>query len=79
MIVDDFGVKYVGKEHAEHLIDTLQSVYKITIDWTGTKYCGLRLTWDYKGQLCYMSMPGYVKNALTRFQIEVPKRPQHSP
>ncbi len=79
LIVDDFGVKYVGKEHAEHLIETLQSVYKITIDWTGTKYCGLTLVWDYKARLCYMSMPGYVEKALTRFQIEVPKRPQHSP
>ena len=35
-MVDDFGIKYVGKEHAQHLIDTLEAAdYKITIDWEG--------------------------------------------
>lgn len=79
LIVDDFGVKYVGKEHAEHLIETLQSLYKITIDWTGTKYCGLTLEWDYIARTVHMSMPGYVEKALARFQSPAPKRPQHSP
>ena len=79
LIVDDFGVKYVGEEHAEHLIASLQSLYKITIDWSGTKYCGLTLAWDYDARTCHMSMPGYVKKALERFQHPAPKRPQHSP
>jgi hypothetical protein len=33
--VDDFGVKYVGKEHAEHLLKVLQEHYKVTTDWKG--------------------------------------------
>jgi hypothetical protein len=36
LVVDDFGVKYVGKEHAEHLLTTLEQHYKVTADWTGT-------------------------------------------
>ena len=32
-MVDDFCVKYVGKEHADHLVETLQSKYTITQDW----------------------------------------------
>ena len=32
LVVDDFGIKYVGKENAEHLINTLKSKYTITID-----------------------------------------------
>ena len=28
LCVDDFGVKYVGQEHAEHLIKTLQKHYE---------------------------------------------------
>ena len=33
LVVDDFGVKYVSKEHADHLIRTLESHYdKISID-----------------------------------------------
>ena len=29
-VVDDFGVKYVGKEHADHLIAVLKEHYEIT-------------------------------------------------
>lgn len=36
LVVDDFGIKYVGQEHAEHLVDTLCSLSTVTKDWTGT-------------------------------------------
>jgi hypothetical protein len=36
LVVDDFGVKYVGKEHAQHLKNTLEQHYKLTCDWPGT-------------------------------------------
>ena len=33
LVVDNFGVKYVGKEHADHLIDCLKTeTYKLTED-----------------------------------------------
>ena len=36
LVVDDFGVKYIGKEHADHLIQCLRNHYKeIEIDWAG--------------------------------------------
>ena len=36
LVMDDFGIEYVGKEHADHLIRTLKSLYnKISIDWKG--------------------------------------------
>eukprot|EP00804_Cyclotella_cryptica_P013531 CCRYP_017239-RA/>CCRYP_017239-RA protein AED:0.45 eAED:0.45 QI:0/0/0/1/1/1/2/0/507 len=47
LIVDDFGIKYVGKEHAEHLLNALQQHYTLDIDWSGTLYCGIALKWDY--------------------------------
>jgi hypothetical protein len=37
LVVEDFGVKYVGREHAEHLLTTLQSKCRITTDWSGAK------------------------------------------
>jgi hypothetical protein len=79
LVVDDFGVKYVGQEHAQHLIDTLQLLYTITIDWTGAKYVGLTITWDYENGTVDISMPGYVERALTRFQHQPSQRPQHAP
>jgi hypothetical protein len=49
--VNNFGVKYVGKEHADHSINCLkEETYKLTEDWTGDLYCGILLRWDYKAQ-----------------------------
>jgi len=79
LVVDDFGIKYVGKEHAEHLLETLREHYTISIDWTGSTYLGLQLDWDYKNHTVDLSMPGYVEKALQRFQHIAPTRPQHAP
>lgn len=38
------------------------------MNWSGTKYCGLTLDWDYKNREVHISMPGYVKKALTKFK-----------
>ncbi len=46
LVVDDFGVKYVGDEHAQHIKNTLEEHYKLTCDWTGTQYIGITLDWN---------------------------------
>ena len=79
LVVDDFGVKYVGKQHAEHLIAILKDKYTITTDWTGSLYCGISLKWDYNNHTVELSMPGYVLRALQRFEHETPKRQEHAP
>ena len=49
LVVDNFGIKYVGKEHADHLIGILEVKYtKIETDWTGSLYCGITLEWNYE-------------------------------
>jgi hypothetical protein len=63
-----FCIKYVGKEHAEHLIKTLQSKYTITIDWEAKQFCGINPTWDYRNRTINMDMPDYVGNSLQRFE-----------
>ena len=35
LVVDDFGVKYVGKQHAEHLMSILKQHYDMEEDWKG--------------------------------------------
>ena len=35
LVVDNFGVKYKGKHHVQHLMDALQSKHTITVDWIG--------------------------------------------
>ena len=50
LVVDNFGVKYVGKEHADHLVNFLKNKYKIREDRKGELYCGISLNWNYKGE-----------------------------
>jgi hypothetical protein len=78
LVVDDFGIKYVGKEHADHLLNVLKEHYTIDINWEGKLYCGITLTWDYIKKHVDISMPGYIKKLLQRFQHELQKA-QHSP
>ncbi len=35
LVVDNFGVKYVQKEHADHLVSVIHEHYEITMDWEG--------------------------------------------
>jgi hypothetical protein len=43
LVVDDFAVKYVSKQHAEHLRNALLKTYELTTDWAGTVYSGVNL------------------------------------
>jgi hypothetical protein len=79
LVVDDFTVKNVGKQHVEHLRKALLSTYELTTDWTATVYFRMTLKWDYKSRTCDISMPGYVSNVLSKFQHDTPKHPQHTP
>jgi hypothetical protein len=79
LMVDDFGVKYMGKEHAEHLINCLkEETYKLTEDWTGDLYCGILLRWDYKAQNLDILMPGYIKKQLLKYE-HIIRRVQRCP
>jgi hypothetical protein len=78
LVVDDFGVKYVGREHAEHLMACIKKNYNISSDWNGGAYSGLTLDWDYKKRTVDLSMPGYIKAALHKYQDPAPARPAHA-
>jgi hypothetical protein len=47
LVVDDFGVKYVGQEYALHLLGALRKLYTVTEDWDGTLFSGLTIQWNY--------------------------------
>ena len=77
LTVDDFLVKYIGEEHAQHLINAVSQDYEMTHDLgkddQGGLYCGITMDWDYQKREVHLSMPGYVKEALKRFQHELTK------
>jgi hypothetical protein len=72
-------VKYVGKENVMRLISILKEHYKISEDWSGRKYIGITLDWDYYNRRVHLSIPGYITKALQHFVHERPRRLQHSP
>ena len=43
LCVDNFGVKYVGKENADHLMNTINKHYTCSEYWAGTLYFGITL------------------------------------
>jgi hypothetical protein len=50
LVVEDFAVKYVRKQHAEQLWNALLRTYELTTDWTETVYSGMTLKWDYRNR-----------------------------
>ena len=77
--VDDFGMKYVGKNNANHLIAALRELYTVSTDWKLTLFCGLTLNWNYTAGWVDVSMPGYVASALHKFQHPPPTKKQDAP
>ena len=79
LVVDDFGVKYVGKQHAEHLMSILKKHYDMEEDWKGELYCGITLKWNYAEGYVDIAMPNYVQKQLVKYRHNAPKRPQYCP
>ena len=94
LVVDDFGVKYFGEEHVNHLIRALQTdhkvpgdAYEVEVDWKGDLFCGISLDWHYGtgdpsdrvGRYLDISMIKYIPKLLQKFNHERPKKDQHSP
>ena len=78
-MVDDFLIKYTGKEHAQHLLAALKEDYQVSMDWEAQLFCGITLEWDYNAHTITLSMPGYVQAALQRFQHPSPVKPEDAP
>ena len=74
-MVDDFGIKYVGTDNLNHLINALQEKYKIKIDYDGTLYCGISLDWKYEDRYVDISVPGYVQKKLVEYNHPTTKKP----
>ena len=76
MVVDDFGVEYVGKQHADHLDTILKRYHNITEDWEGKKYAGIDLKWEYEKRTCRATMDGYILNLRNKYGHITQKKTQ---
>ena len=79
LVVDDFGIKVEGKNHANHLVSTLKKHYDITVDWKGELFVGIKLKWDYDKHTLDTQIPNFVPKSLHKYQHAKTKRPQHAP
>ena len=43
LCVDDFGIKYFHKEDVQHLINTINKIYDVKTDWSGSNFLGYTL------------------------------------
>ena len=79
LIVDDFGVEYVGEHNAHHLRNTIKEFYDLTENWKGDLYAGINLAWNYSKRTCHLSMADYIETVLTKYNHQRPRQPVLSP
>jgi hypothetical protein len=60
------------------IVRILGATYTLTEDLTGDLYCEISLQWDYKAQKLDMSMPGYIKKQLLKYE-HIMRWVQHCP
>jgi hypothetical protein len=79
LVVDDFGIKTTSMADMKHLVSLLQEHYSIAVDWTGSLFCGVKLTWDYVNCTADLHTPDYISKALLKYQHQAPSNSQHAP
>jgi hypothetical protein len=80
LAVEDFSIKYIGKDNLHHLYNALRKeTYDIVEDRVGNLYCGINLSWHYDKGYVDLSMPKYVMEQQTRYVHPAPVKPQHCP
>ena len=79
IFVGNFGVKYIGKEHAQHLTTVLKKHHTISHDWSVKCYLSIDLDWYYERRKFHLSMLLYVKKAFVRLNHAVSRHPQDQP
>lgn len=79
LVVDDFGIKYVRKADLDHLMQSLEKYYDVSLDLEGKEYVKIELDWDYEKRRVHLSMAPYLQKALRQFDNIVPTQRHDSP
>ena len=75
LTINDFVLKYTKQHEATYFTKLLSTKYHITIDWSGSNYCGLNLTLSYDHpRHVDINMCTYVTNILTRYNHSPPNK-----
>jgi hypothetical protein len=77
LVIDNFGIKTTSMADMKRLVSSLQEHYSVAVDWTGSLFCRVKLTWNYVYCTVDLHMPDYISKALLKYQHQVPSKPQH--
>jgi hypothetical protein len=69
LVVDDFGIKYKSTDDVNHLIQCLEELYTLRVDWSGEQFVGFHIRHDRTHHTIALSMPQYIERAVKRFHI----------
>jgi hypothetical protein len=69
LIVDNFGIEYVGIKHFNFLLNLLKKYHGVQCNMAGDKLAGIAIRWDYPRKHCQLSMPRYIDNLLISSSI----------
>ena len=79
LIINNFGVEYVGLEHFTYLINILKKFHGVQYNMAGNKFAGMDIEWNYVACHCHISMPGYISLLLLKYKHPHPTKPRLSP
>ena len=68
-----------SKDDIDDLFKAIKDKYLLKKNWTGAKYVGIDLGWDYEKREIKLSMQGYVKRVLQQFQHPTPTKHHYGP
>ena len=79
LIMDNFGIEYVGDSHLHHLRTVLTNHYTQYLD--GKLFAGIDLNWNYSKDhtqlTCCLSLDGYIDKLILKFGHKAPTKPQN--
>jgi hypothetical protein len=75
--MDDFGIKYIGRENLQHVYNVLRREKYTVEDLKGNLYCGISLKWDYLSHHVDLTMVQCIMKQLTKYNHFAPLKPQH--
>ena len=79
LVVDDFGVKYVGEENAKHLVNALVEHYEISQDWDGKNIADLPWNGSTKRENCTYTCRDMSKTRPSDSSTTPPRRDRTNP
>ena len=81
LVVDDMGIKYSKVEDVEHLVATIAPYWKVKLDYSGSKFLGMDLKWEYERKpkpRVIITSPTVIPKAIARFR-DKPSKGRETP